>query len=103
MDATQCRFGTFDPWCLLRSKPICIEGAVRAGAASKMDVVIDHPANPLVRVARRVPPRLRGPLRNAVSSYGAVLGVPDCVGLTFDDGPDPIVTPGLLDALSAAG
>jgi peptidoglycan/xylan/chitin deacetylase (PgdA/CDA1 family) len=27
----------------------------------------------------------------------------DCVGLTFDDGPDPEVTPAVLDVLTAAG
>ena len=66
----------------------------------------------LTRVRTALPPPARHAVRRAsdplLAPVGSVAGahMPDghaAVGLTFDDGPDPDVTPAVLDALAAAG
>ena len=67
----------------------------------------------LWRVRDALPPSTRHALRRAtdpvLAPVGSVAGVhlrgrgPLPVGLTFDDGPDPDVTPAVLDVLAAAG
>ena len=67
----------------------------------------------LWRVRDALPPSARQALRRAtdpmLAPVGSVAGIhpsgPDAapVGLTFDDGPDPDVTPAVLDVLAAAG
>ncbi|HET6953720.1 MAG TPA: polysaccharide deacetylase family protein [Acidimicrobiales bacterium] len=65
------------------------------------------------KVRDRLPPSTRQAVRRAtdpvLAPVGSVAGArptaarPAAVGLTFDDGPDPEVTPAVLDALAAGG
>ncbi len=59
--------------------------------------------NPSVKQARRL---VRRGLDVVTSPVGSVLrfrGIGSAIALTFDDGPDPDVTPALLDVLADAG
>jgi peptidoglycan/xylan/chitin deacetylase (PgdA/CDA1 family) len=63
------------------------------------------------RTAARMSPRLRRAVHGAVdpllipvsSIDGVRAATPDMVGLTFDDGPDPVSTPQVLASLERAG
>lgn len=52
-------------------------------------------------VLRALPPPLRHRIVASLSSVGAVASTDGSVALTFDDGPDPVITPAVLDVLAA--
>lgn len=52
---------------------------------------------------RRAVRRVVDPFLAPIGSVRGVVGVADAVALTFDDGPDPVATPAVLDALARAG
>ena len=73
-----------------------MSGALRA--LGRVRGVLPPPARRLVR-------RVTDPVLAPVGSVSGAVLPPgrDLVALTFDDGPDPEVTPRILDALAAAG
>jgi len=84
-------------------RPPARRPSVHRAVLVRRGFVCDYEAGERPRPAPDRVLRLGRPAWLSISSVAAVATDEPVVSLTYDDGPDPQFTPGILDALAAAG